>query len=377
MKRISEAIHEWSQYDAGARRDANGHHVQGVAGEPGVLVDPVPLGEGDVEHVRALGGVAAVVLTTATLVRDAARCAAEFGCGVLAPEPALPAVRGAGITAVQPYGPGTQLPAGLRAVPVPHAPSLGECALYNPAEGGTLIVGDAIVGEPMGALGLAPRGGSGDSAETAAAARGLRALLTRRLSRVLVAHGQSVLRDPVPLLQDVIFTHDPEAFLLRPDERHWSRAQLFGQRFGSRAAEYAQLLGLKMLDFELTELPPGRQNFPLHRHDGEEELFIVVEGRGEVRTERDGITGRAAIQAGDVLAFPPRCQIAHAIVNTGDAPLRFFSFSAPTERLEMVDYPTSGARLERTAFGKRRRFQLPERLDMPYFEGEPLDEPVS
>jgi len=70
----------------------------------------------------------------------------------------------------------------------------------------------------------------------------------------------------------------------------------------------------------------------------------------------------------------PRFQLAHAIVNTGDAPLRYFAFSAPAASIEMVDYPTSGKRTERTRYGKFRRFYLPDCLDVPYFEGFPLDD---
>jgi DNA ligase (NAD+) len=247
-----------------------------------------------------------------------------FDCPVLAPTAALPALVEAGISGARGYGAEEELPAGLLATSVPDSPSPDETALYTPSGGGTLIVGDAVVGEPLGWLNLPRHSRMTDAAK---AARGLRALLARRLSQVLVAHGQSVLRDPTPLLQDLIFSHDPQAFLIRPDERHWGRAHLFGRRFGSRAAEYARLLGLKAIDFELTELPPGRQSYPLHRHDAEEELFIVAEGRGEVQAERDGTTQRIAINAGDVFAFPPRFQIAHAIVNTGDTPLRFFAYS--------------------------------------------------
>ncbi len=373
MKRIGPLLSEWSRYDARAQRDANGHFVQAAPGAPGALIDPVPFNAGDEEQVRALGGVAAVVLTTGRHVRDAGRCARAFGCPVLVPAPALPAAVAAGLPAARSYDAEAELPAGLSARPVPDGPSPGETVLFTPAGDGTLIVGDAVVGEPLGRLSLPRRSRDADAAT---AARGLRALLARRLGQVLVAHGQSILRDPVPLLQELIYAHDPQAFLLKPVECHWIRARLFGQRFGSGAAEYARLLGLTTIDFELTELPPGRQTFPLHRHDGEEELFIVVEGRGEVHTERDGTTHRAAVAAGDVLAFPPRFQIAHAIVNTGDAPLRYFAFGAPAEAVEMADYPTSGKRLERTPYGKVRRFYLPDRLDVPYFEGEPIDDAV-
>ncbi|HEX2187071.1 MAG TPA: cupin domain-containing protein [Chloroflexota bacterium] len=373
MKRISPLLYEWSRYDARTQRDANGHFVLPAAGESGVLVDPPPFNEGDEAHVRSLGGVAAVVLTTGRHLRDAARGGQVFGCPVLVPAADLPAVVETGHSTAQGYPAEGDLPCGLSATPVPHGPSPGETALYSPVDGGTVIVGDAVVGDPLGRLSL-PQ--PANPAEAAGVARGLRALLARRLNRLLVAHGQSVLQGPVPLLQDLIYAHDPHAFLIRAGECHWGPARLFGRRFGSRAAEYTRLLGLKAIDFELTELPPGRQSFPLHRHDAEEELFIIAEGQGEVRTERDGTTQRVPIGAGDVLAFPPRFQLAHAIVNTGHAPLRYFAFSAHAEAVEMADYPTSGARMERTPYGKYRRFPLPERLDMPYFEGEPIDEAV-
>lgn len=367
-------MHEWSRYDAGTRCDGNGHFIQAAVGEPGVLINPVPFNEGDVDHVRTLGGVAAVILTSSSLVRNAARCAEAFSCPVFVPEASLPDVARASLRGPIGYGPDTELPVGLVAVPVPTDLSLDETALYSRSGGGTLVVGDALLGEPIGRLSLQPRT---NPAELTVVARGLRVLLARRLAQVLVAHGQSVLRNPAPLLQDLLFQHDPHAYLIRSDARHWGRPQLFGKRFGSRAVEYARPLGLKVIDFELTELPPGRQNYPLHRHDAEEELFLVTEGRGEVWTDRDGTVHRVPIVAGDVLGFPPRFQIAHAIVNTGDAPLRFFSFSAPAESVEMADYPTTGARLERTPYGKYRRFYLPDHLDVPYFEGEPIDKPVA
>jgi uncharacterized cupin superfamily protein len=203
----------------------------------------------------------------------------------------------------------------------------------------------------------------------AAAARGLRALLGLPAARLLVAYGQSVVRDPRPLLQDLLFEHDPEAYLLRAEESRWCTDPSPGPRFGARRAEYTRLLGLTVLDFELVELPPGRQNYPLHGHDGKEELFLVTEGRGEALTERGGTARRTAIGPGDVLAFPPRFQVAHAIVNTGTAPLRFYVFGVPAEALDMVDFPESHVRGEYTPFGKRYRFRLPAERDLPYWDG--------
>jgi uncharacterized cupin superfamily protein len=190
---------------------------------------------------------------------------------------------------------------------------------------------------------------------------------------VLPSTGFPVLREPAGALQDLLYRHDPEAFLVRTDEADWAGSSTRGVRFAMRRAEYSRPLGLRALDFCLTEVPPGRQNCPLHRHDGDEEVFIVVSGRGEVHTE----DGRVPIRAGDVLGFPPRYQVAHAVVNTGDEPLRYFAFGAPAERLELLDYVTAGVRRESTAYGKRRRFYQPERTDVPYWENEPVDEPLA
>ena len=90
-------------------------------------------------------------------------------------------------------------------------------------------------------------------------------------------------------------------------------------------------------------------------------------------TRRRSGRGTFAVVAGDVFGCPPRYQIAHHIRNTGEGDLRFLSFAAPAERLDMGDYPESGQRVESTAYGKRRRFFLPERVDVGYWEGTPTD----
>ena len=51
------------------------------------------------------------------------------------------------------------------------------------------------------------------------------------------------------------------------EEAAWARSRTGGIRFALRRAEYSRLLGLRALDFCLTEVPPGRQNCPPHRHD--------------------------------------------------------------------------------------------------------------
>ena len=143
-----------------------------------------------------------------------------------------------------------------------------------------------------------------------------------------------------------------------------------------RFAECAALLGLKTLEFDVAEVPPGKQSGQLHRHDGEEECFIILSGKGEVLTSIAPLEGAQpylptqalAIEAGDVLGFPPRYQVAHAFRNSGDEPLRYLAFGAPAETLDMVDYLETGIRMERTPYGKRARFTLPEERAVPYWD---------
>jgi uncharacterized cupin superfamily protein len=189
---------------------------------------------------------------------------------------------------------------------------------------------------------------------------------------LLVGAGTSLVHEPVRALQDLFYRHDPAAMILRPDEPGWNPPtgmRRVGTRFASRIAECTRLLGLQTLDFELTEVPPGRQAGQLHRHDGAEELFVILSGSGELVTEH----ATHPIAAGDLLGFPPRYQIAHAFRNTGEAPLRYLAFGAPAESLEMLDYLDSNLRAEYTSYGKRYRFHLPEERDIPYWHGVRTD----
>jgi uncharacterized cupin superfamily protein len=184
-----------------------------------------------------------------------------------------------------------------------------------------------------------------------------------------VSEGDSILHQPARALQDLVYRHDPAAFLLRSDELCWREPFRGGRRYGQDAAECARLIGLTGHNFDVCAIPPGRENYPLHRHDGNEELYVVLEGQGEVRTEQ----GTFAVGAGDIVGFPPRYQVAHVLRNIGEGELRFLSFSNPAETLDMGDYPESGQRVEGTPYGKVRRFFLPNRTNVGYWEGTPND----
>lgn len=71
---------------------------------------------------------------------------------------------------------------------------------------------------------------------------------------------------------------------------------------------------------ELT-LPPGASIGP-HTHDGEDEVYVILAGTGEL----DDGTSKAAVRAGDAV-LTGRGET-HAIANTGDTPLKLLAFIA-------------------------------------------------
>ena len=355
MKRITPLLRTWSAYSAAERLDHNGYFAQRAEGEAGAVVDPVALQPGDVEELRELGGVAAVVLTgdDEERVSAAGWFQRELGCAVIGPGD---------------FKEGEALPGGL----APFRLSDGGVALLH-RRGRAWLVGGCVVGEPAGALSL-PAALSDDAAR-AGAARARRALLDEYFEGVLPSRGMPVLRQATEAVQDLVFAQDPEACILRQSEVRFLPGLQHGDTYGRHNAEYARLLGLNTLDFALEEAQPGRRSTAVHRHDGSEECFVIVSGEGEVHILRPGESElrRIPVKAGDVVAFPPRYQIAHSFKCTGSEPLRFFAFGAPgKEQVEVVDYPLSGKRLTLAwPPGKMARYFLPERKDVPYFENEP------
>jgi uncharacterized cupin superfamily protein len=85
-------------------------------------------------------------------------------------------------------------------------------------------------------------------------------------------------------------------------------------------------------------VPPGRRAFPLHNHHANEEMFFILEGKGELRVGEE----RHSIRKGDFIANPPGGpEVAHQIINTGDVELRYLAVSTMNTP-EIVEYPDSG-----------------------------------
>jgi uncharacterized cupin superfamily protein len=111
-----------------------------------------------------------------------------------------------------------------------------------------------------------------------------------------------------------------------------------GAQFEARDGTVGGVIGARQLGYSLTVVPPGKRAWPFHCHHVNEEMFLVLEGRGVVRIGDE----EHAIRKGDVIAAPAGgAKTAHQIVNTSpDQELRYLSVSTmiPTD---VVEYPDS------------------------------------
>ena len=145
------------------------------------------------------------------------------------------------------------------------------------------------------------------------------------------------------------------------------RAPLYN---GVRSKRLARDTAAKKMGLSVDIVPPGKRACPYHFHYVEEEMFIVLEGRGTLRVAGEMLP----IAAGDSIFIPPGPEYPHQIINTSDAPLRYLSVSTRAEA-EICEYPDSGKYLTFTKSGPEtllnggRMHRAKDDLD--YWEGEP------
>ena len=109
-------------------------------------------------------------------------------------------------------------------------------------------------------------------------------------------------------------------------------------RFASRSGAIGSRIGARLLGYNVTAVPPGKRAFPLHNHHANEEMFFVLEGRGELRVGE----ARYPLRPGDFVANPPGGpEHAHQIINTGESELKYLAVSTMIYP-EVVEYPDSG-----------------------------------
>jgi glyoxylase-like metal-dependent hydrolase (beta-lactamase superfamily II) len=184
VKQLLPGMWQWSWFSEEKQLDFNGLFLK--VGEHKILIDPPPMTAEVSTLIRREGGLDYIIITNRDHIREAATCQAEFRCQLQVPEADAPDMD---IKPSKSYKDGELLPGGIWVVQLKDQKSPGESALYIQQGKGVLIVGDALIGKPAGALSLLP---SERYADVAKAKEGLRRLLKYRFDSILVGDGSSI-----------------------------------------------------------------------------------------------------------------------------------------------------------------------------------------
>ena len=143
---------------------------------------------------------------------------------------------------------------------------------------------------------------------------------------------------------------------------------------GALLGPIAPRIGAERLGYNLTVVPPGKCAFPFHNHYGNEEMFLILEGEGELRYGEQ----RFPLRAGDVIACPVGGpETAHQISNTSaSANLRYLAVST-MQTPDLAQYPDSGKTgaahyygREANGFPKAVRVLNRSEDNLSYWDGE-------
>ena len=195
-REVAPGLWIWSAYHDSWKENVGSVYVETADGI--VLVDPlVPTKDperfwraldGDVERV---GGGVHVLLTVFWHARSAGAVADRYGARTWVPRAARAPVARRGIPVTDPFRAGDELPGGIEAFSTARSSEVVYWLPHHRA----LVPGDVLLGADDGGVRLCPRSWLPDSKSLEDLAGTLRPLLDLPVSRILVSHGEPVLRD--------------------------------------------------------------------------------------------------------------------------------------------------------------------------------------
>ena len=185
MKPICPGIWQWSWFSKEKQLNFNGLFL--TVGEHRILVDPPPLTAEATTVIRRQGQLDYIIVTNRDHVREAQACREDFGCQLFVPDADAPQMD---LKPTRTFKDGELLPGGIWVIHLLDQKSAGESALFIQQGKGVLIVGDALIGKPPGALTMLPGEKYHDVVK---AKEGLRRLLKYNFDAVLVGDGTSII----------------------------------------------------------------------------------------------------------------------------------------------------------------------------------------
>jgi len=193
--RLESNLFIWQGYDPATKADVSSTGLGTAAGV--VLVDPFAADSPSLEETLASANVVGIVATNANHARACAAFADRFAVSILAHREAQTEL---GLQGVMEVAVGANYWEEVVVVRIEGA-APGEIALHSAGEGGTLIMGDALIN--FGAHGFAflPAKYCSNVKEMR---KSLRQLLDYRFERILFAHGMPILRHGRARLQELL-----------------------------------------------------------------------------------------------------------------------------------------------------------------------------
>lgn len=185
MKQILPNIWQWSWFSKEKQLDFNGLFL--VVGEHKILVDPPAMTAEARTVVLRHEPIDYIIITNRDHIREAAVYQEELKCQLRVPEADAAQMD---LKPTKIYKDGELLPGGIWVIHLKDQKSPGECALFLQQGRGVLIVGDALIGKPVGAVSMLP---AEKYADVAKAKEGLRRLLKYEFDSLLVGDGASIL----------------------------------------------------------------------------------------------------------------------------------------------------------------------------------------
>jgi glyoxylase-like metal-dependent hydrolase (beta-lactamase superfamily II) len=185
MKALLPGIWQWSWFSEEKQVNFNGLFL--TLGEHKILVDPPPMTPEASTLIRRQGQLDYIIITNRDHAREAAACQSDYRCHLQVPDADAPQMD---LKPSKTFKDGELLPGGIWVIHLQDQKSPGESALFLQQGKGVLIVGDALIGKPAGALSLLPAEKYSDAAR---AKQALRRLLKYQFDAILVGDGASIL----------------------------------------------------------------------------------------------------------------------------------------------------------------------------------------
>ncbi|MEY2538397.1 MAG: hypothetical protein QOG67_2137 [Verrucomicrobiota bacterium] len=196
IHRLTPTLAVWHTFDPSVRADLSSTAITTPTGV--YFIDPIPLPRPDLHTLLEGDAARGVLVTNANHWRNSGPLAKELAIPVFA----FPSAQNHQneTPSFTPLGEASKLDGAFDVIPIAGA-AAGEVVFYSGADGGTMILGDALINfEPQGFSFLPPKYCSNAKEMR----QSLRKLVSLEVNRILFAHGLPILSEASKRLRELL-----------------------------------------------------------------------------------------------------------------------------------------------------------------------------